>query len=65
MGFVKGLEHLREILQIRATLIEPIDETLHQGILTPLTAAAGASSLLGGQRLRVYRVHQASVAHQG
>ena len=65
MGFVKGLEHLREILQIRATLMEPIDETLHQGILTLATAAANARSLPGGQRLRVYRGLQASVAHQG
>ncbi len=51
--------------QIRDALMEPIDETLHQGILTLATAAATARSLPGGQRLRVYRGLQASVAHQG
>jgi len=62
---VKGFGQPRAILQIRATLMEPIDETLHQGILTLATAAATSRSLPGGQRLRVHRGYQVSVAHQG
>ncbi len=62
---VKDFGQPRAILQIRATLMEPIDETLHQGILTRATAAATARSLPGGQRLRVHLGLQASVARQG
>ena len=65
MGYVKGLGQPRAILQIRAILMEPIDETIHQGILTLATAAATARSLPGGQRLRVHLGLQTSVAHQG